>query len=106
MSIRPVDISGMIQRTDDVGVLKHQQDTKPMIQQQNVQTQMVRRDDQLRHQVITPENSTKLDNHMDAKEEGKNSYFFKKKKKKKEEESKPEDCVIKKETGSSFDIKI
>lgn len=106
MSIRPVDISGMIQRTDDVGVMKHQQDIKPMVQQHNVQAQMVRRDDQLRHQVITPENSTKLDNHADAKEESKNGYFFRKKKSKKKEESKPEDCVIKKDTGNSFDIKI
>lgn len=106
MSIRPVDISGMIQRTDDVGIIKHQQDTKPMIQQQNVQTQMVRRDDQLRHQVITPENSTKLNNHADAKEEGKNSYFINKKKKKKMESTEPEDCVVKKETRGSFDIKI
>lgn len=105
MAIRPVDI-GIIQRTDDVGLLKQQQDSKPMIQQQNVQTQMVRRDDMLSHQVMNSEESPKLDNHADAKEEGKNSYFFNRKKKKKQKDEKKDDRVVKKGTGSSFDIKI
>ncbi len=104
MSIRPVDI-GVIQRMDDVGLIKHQQDSKPMIQQQNVQTEMVRRDDMLKHQVMDSEQGRKLENHADAKEEGKNSYFFKKKKKEKKDE-KTQDRVIKKESGFGFDVKI
>lgn len=105
MSVRPIDI-GVIQRIDDVGMLKHQQDTKPMIQQQNVQTEMVRRDERMSHQVINPENSNKLDNHADAKEEGKNSYFFSRKKKKQQKEEHSENRILKKEFGNSFDMKV
>ena len=107
MSISPVHMSGIIQRTDDVGTLKHQQDTQPALQQQNGQTQMVRREERLRHQVLDPEHSGKLENHADAKEEGKNSYFFNRnKKKKKEEETKLEDKVVKKNSGFGFDVKV
>lgn len=106
MSIRPVDISGMIQRTDDVGMLKHQQDSKPVIGQMNAQTQMVKKADELSHQVMNPENSSKTDTHADAREEGKNAYFFREKSKDKKEEEQPVDRVVKKHSNGSFDVKI
>ena len=31
MSIRPVDLNGMVQRSQDVGTLKQQEDAKPMV---------------------------------------------------------------------------
>jgi len=106
MSIRPVEISGMIQRTDDVGLLKHQQDSKPMVEQHNLQSQIEKREDNLRHQVLTPADTAKTDTHADAREEGKNSYFFRKKSKKKTSEATPEDKVVIKNTGGSFDMKV
>lgn len=106
MSIRPVDISGMIQRTDDVGLYKHQQDSKPAVEQQHVQTQMVKKAEELRHQVMTPENGSKTDTHADAREKGKNSYFFRKKSNKKKQEELPEDRIIMKTSGGSFDMKV
>ena len=42
MSIRPVDMNGVIQRTQDVGTLKQQQDMKPMVDQQNIQMEVQR----------------------------------------------------------------
>ena len=42
MSIRPVDMNGVIQRTQDVGTLKQQQDMKPMVDQQNIQIEVQR----------------------------------------------------------------
>jgi len=105
--MRPAMISGMIQRTDDVGYLKQQQDSKPIMQQQNVQTQMVKRQDELAHQVLDPEHGNKTDTHADAREEGKGSYFFRKKSSKKKQDEKTGDRVIKKSNnGSSFDVKI
>lgn len=106
MSIRPVDISGMIQRTDDVGILKHQQDSRPAVEQQNLQTQMVKREDVLRHQVVNPENSAKTDTHADAREKGKNSYFFREKSGEKKKEEQSEDRIVKKHTNGSFDVKV
>ena len=76
MSISPILNSGMIQRTDDVGVLKLQQEQRPVAEQQNAQLQMTRKADEFSHQVVTPADSNKTDTHADAREEGKNKYFF------------------------------
>ena len=104
MSIRPVDISGMMQRSDDIGILKHHQDSRPAVEQQNAQTQVVKRTEELRHQVSHPENSDKSDTHADAREKGKNEYFFRKGKGDKKKE---EDCrVVKKHSNGSFDVKV
>lgn len=105
MSIRPVDISGIMQRSDDVGMLKHQQDSRPAVEQQNAQTQVTKRTEELRHQVMNPENSNKPDTHADAREKGKNEYFFRKgngNKKKEETECR----VVKKHSTFSFDVKV
>ena len=105
MSIRPVDISGMIQRTDEVGIMKHHQDSRPMVEQQNVQTQMVKKTDEMLHQVVHQENSGKTDTHADAREKGKNEYFFRKKSDAKKKEQ-PQERVVKKHANGSFDVKV
>lgn len=105
MAISPILNSGMIQRTDDVGALKLQQDSRPMVEQQSAQTQMTKKADEFRHQVVTPADSNKTDTHADAREEGKNKYFFQGKKDKKQEQ-KQEDRVVKKYSSSSFDMKV
>ena len=105
MSIRPVDISGIMQRSEDIGIMKHQQDSRPAVEQQNAQTQMTKRTDELRHQVMNPENSNKPDTHADAREKGKNEYFFRKgngNKKKEEAEGR----VVKKHSDGGFDVKV
>ncbi|MBQ3560032.1 MAG: hypothetical protein IJA07_11005 [Agathobacter sp.] len=105
MAISPILNSGMIQRTDDVAALKLQQDNRPMVEQQSAQTQMTRKADEFRHQVVTPADSNKADTHADAREEGKNKYFFQKKTNKKQEE-KQEDRVVRKYSSGSFDMKV
>lgn len=104
MAISPILNSGMIQRTDDVGVVKLQQDSRPMVEQQSAQTQMTKKADEFSHQVVTPADSNKTDTHADAREESKNKYFFRKKTDKKE--IKQEDRVVKKYSSSSFDMKV
>ena len=106
MSIRPVDISGLMQRSDDIGMIKHQQDNRPAVEQQNVQTQMVKKEDELRHQVLNPENSGKTDTHADAREKGKNSYFSRKKSDNKRKNDESDVRVVKKHAGGSFDVKV
>lgn len=105
MAISPILNSGMIQRTDDVGHLKLQQEQRPVVEQQSAQTQMTRKADEFSHQVVTPADSNKTDTHADAREEGKNKYFFQKKTEKKQEE-KEDGRVIKKYSSSSFDMKV
>ena len=104
MAISPILNSGMIQRTDDVGALRLQQEQRPMVEQQSAQAQMSRKADELSHQVVTPADSSKTDTHADAREEGKNKYFSQKKKDK--QETIKEDKVIKKYSSSRFDMKV
>ena len=105
MAISPILNSGMIQRTDDVGAMKLQQDNRPMVEQQSAQAQMTRKADEFSHQVVTSADSNKTDTHADAREEGKNKYFFQRKTEKKQEE-KEDGRVIRKSTSSSFDMKV
>ena len=55
MSIRPVVLNGMIQRTQDVGNLKQQEDNRPIVEQQNIQIEQQKHEDQLTHRVQDPE---------------------------------------------------
>ena len=105
MAISPVLMSGVVQRADDIGVINNQQDHRPTVEQQNAQTQVEKKVDAQRKQVVTSEDTNKTDTHADAREKGKNSYFFRKTIKKKKEENSPEDYVVKKSSGG-FDIKI
>lgn len=107
MTIRPVDINGMIQRTQDVGTLKQQQDAKPMVDQQNIQTLVVREEERVATQVTETEEANQEDFRYDAKEKGNSQYEAKRKKKKaKKEESREEGRVIVKGQPEGIDIKI
>lgn len=57
MSIRPVDMNGVIQRTQDVGTLKQQQDMKPMVDQQNIQMEVQREEYRQSEQVTRKDDS-------------------------------------------------
>ena len=52
MSIRPIDFGGIIQRTDDIAHVKKHEDIKPHIDQQNIQMQVNKRDNEMKHKVI------------------------------------------------------
>ena len=44
MSVHPVHFNGMIQNTQDVSTLRHQEDQKPAVEQQNIQIQKEQKD--------------------------------------------------------------
>ena len=100
MSIRPVVLNGMIQRTQDVGNLKQQED--------NIQIEQQKHEDQLTHRVQDPEEKENDGYRYDAKEKGNNEYEGEsgRHKKRREEEPENEGKVILKGQGSHFDIKI
>lgn len=107
MSIRPVDFNGMIQRTDDISTIKHQQDSKPLVDQQNIQAQVEKKEDAIKHQVSAKDDSSGAENQADARDEGRGLYYTSgERKKHKQEEQKEPGRVIKKKIGGSFDIKI
>lgn len=73
MTIRPMDFA-TIQRTDDVGMMKHQQDAKPVVEQQNIQVEIKKQEYHDASQVKHKDNASKEEERFDAREEGKNKY--------------------------------
>ncbi|MCI8391138.1 MAG: hypothetical protein HFI35_10765 [Roseburia sp.] len=113
MSIRPVVTNGMIQRTQDVGIIKQQEDDKPVVQQHHLSIRQEKQEDQLTHQVQQANEKENEGYRYDAKEKGNNKYEPLKKKKKKKQDAaeagqEPDhaDRVLYKGRTRSFDIKI
>lgn len=105
MSIRPVEFSGLVQRSQDVSSLKQNEDNKPMLQQQNVQTQFAKDTVQHMHQVNEANDSDNPEQKFDAREKGSNEYedHRNRKKKKKEDNS---GKVSTKTRAGGFDMKV
>ena len=74
MSIRPVDFGGMIQRTDDVGMIKHQQDQKAVVDQNNIMVTFSKEEETKLKQVQDPEARGKLKNNTEDKNGGSDGY--------------------------------
>jgi hypothetical protein len=95
-----------IQRTTDVEQYRHQEEAKPLVDQQNIQGQVEQRVDHLQHQVLDPHNSDRAEDDADPREEGKGEYYARKgTRKKKITQQHDEGRVIKKH-ATSIDIKI
>ena len=108
MSIRPVDFNGMIQRTQDVSTLKQNEDNRPVVEQQTIFSQEMKKVEQNLHQVVHAREKENAGYRYDAKEKGNNEYEGEsgRHKKRREEEPENEGKVILKGQGSHFDIKI
>ncbi len=104
MSIRPVEFNGMIQRTQDVSTMKQNEDNKPVMEQQNIQTQFSKETVRHMQQVTHADDAENPKKRYDAKEKGSNEYVNQQKQKKKEK--KKDGKVIAKSTSVGFDIKI
>lgn len=102
--IRPVEVQGVIQRSQDVTQIKAHEDGKPQQQHSTIVMNQEKAAVENHETVVKQENADKKQEKYDAKEKGKGTYY-KIKKKKKEGQSKDDGIVIKKET-SSFDMKI
>ena len=104
MPIRPVDLNGMVQRSQDVGTLKQQEDAKPMVDQQNIQTHFGKQGEQKLKQVVHADDANEQEYRYDAKEKGNSQYEQQKNKKR---DRKKEDGKMKaKGMSGGFDIRI
>jgi len=110
MSITPLGLHAMIQRTNDIGTIKHQEDTKPAVEQHSIQSQQLKTEHDLTHKVAQTEEKDNENFRYDAKEKGNGSYQENNKKKKKAVKEKVEVSengrVILKGQAARFDIKI
>lgn len=104
MSIRPIDFNGMIQRTQDVSTLKQNEDNKPVMEQQNIQSQFSKETIRHMQKVNHADDAENQQKRYDAKEKGSNEYVNHQKEKKKEK--KKDGKVIEKSMSGGFDIKI
>ena len=105
MSVGPVVLNGMIQRTQDVGALKQQEDSRSMVEQQSIQAHMKTQEHRQLNQVNHANNAEEHEKRYDAKEKGSNEYEGQQKKKKKPE-TKENGKVVSKQESGHFDIKI
>ena len=107
MSVHPVHFNGMIQNTHDVSTLRHQEDQKPAVEQQNIQIQKEQKDQSQAQEVQKKENADNQQKKFDAKEKGSNEYENRRRKKKDKKENLPDGSVKLKMTMSGgFDIKV
>ncbi len=104
MTIKPMVFNGMMQRSQDVSAVKHQQDQRPVVEQQQIGQQEAKKLDHRMHQVNESEKKDEAGTKYDAREEGKNKYFSSSKKEKKEKNK--SDKVVPKNYSGGFDIKI
>lgn len=105
MTIRPVELNGVIQRTQDMGALKQQEDVKPMADQQTFQLQ-ARKDEMRRSEQVNHKDDADNDQRrFDAKEKG-NGQYQKGKNRKKGASGREEGKVVIKGESRGFDMKI
>lgn len=101
--INPIEFSGMIQRTQDVSVVKRNEDVKPQFEHVSVQ-ERTQQEAVLRHeQVVKKENADKQEKKFDAKEKGNGEYYGNQRKKK---DRKDEDGRVVIKSQSSFDVQV
>lgn len=102
--IRPVEFSGMIQRTQDASTIKQNENARPQFEQAFTE-QRTQKENFIKHEsVIKKDNADKNQKKFDAKEKGSNEYFANNKKRE-NNNSKSDGMVIKKEQGS-FDVSV
>lgn len=106
MAIGPILHQGVIQRSQDIGQVKQNQDAKPLIDQTNIQSQFNKEVEHNTKQVTKFNEAELKENRFDAKEKGKGSYFSQKReqKEKKDDDTQKDKVIIK--SSSSFDVKI
>ncbi|MDE6887676.1 MAG: hypothetical protein K2P45_03405 [Eubacterium sp.] len=108
MTVRPVHLNGMIQNTQDVSTIRHQENQRPAVEQQHIQIREEKKEQSKAQEVQKKDNADKNQKKYDAKEKGSNEYVSQWNKKKKEKkENLPDGQVkIKQTMARGFDIKV
>lgn len=104
MAIRPVEVQGMVQRSQDVTSIKANQDNKSNVDQTNIFVNHQKQLQQKQENVIKKENVDYNDEKYDAKEKGKNEYENNQRNQRKKKEEEDGKVVLKNNTA--FDVRI
>lgn len=109
MAITPIYNNAMMQRTPEISQIKHNQDIRPQVEQQNIQQTNERQIERNARQIVEKEDvSTEGQERHDAKEKGRGIFFDIRKKDSKEQRDvdENEDGVVIDKKNSHFDIRI
>lgn len=102
--IRPIDVSGVVQRSQEVSQMKHQENNKPIVDNQNFGQHFSK---EIKHQmdsVTDSQKGEKKKEQYDAKKKGNGGEYERGQKKKREKKEHAEKVIIK--SQNSFDIRI
>lgn len=112
MAIAPIYNNAMLQRTQDIGQIKHNEDNRPQVEQSAIQHTTEKNVEKNLKTVVEKENIFYRDQEKhDAKEEGRGIFFDIRKKKVKDNEGDninddTEDGVVINKKNSHFDMRI
>ena len=106
MSIRPVDFNGMMQNQQNVSNVKHNEDQKPLLQQQQAFATVAKQEEASARQVVNKDNLNREEYKFDARDGGKNEYQDNRKKKEKQKEKMEDGHVRIKGMSGGFDMMI
>lgn len=107
MTVRPVHLNGMIQNTQDVSTIRHQENQKPAVEQQHIHIREQQKEQSQAQEVHKKDDAENEQKKFDAKEKGANEYTNQRKKKNKKKEHLPDGSVkVKMTMSGGFDIKI
>lgn len=107
MSVRPVDFNGMMQNQQNVSNVKHSEDQKPILQQQQAFVTVEKQEEASARQVMNKDDLNKEEYKFDARDGSKNEYQNTQKKKKGKQKDKMEDGHVRiKGMSGGFDMTI
>ena len=107
MSVRPVDYNGMMQNQQNVSNVKHSEDQKPVLQQQQAFATVAKQEEAAARQVVNKDDLNREDYKFDARDGSKNEYQNNQKKKKVKQKEKMEDGHMRiKGMSGGFDMTI
>lgn len=72
--IRPVEIQGVVQRSQDISTMRQGENTRPAVEQANINIQQNKNIQQRSEQVNRKEDPEHTEKRYDAKEKGSNEY--------------------------------
>ncbi len=106
--IRPVVLNGMVQNQQPVSNVKHNEDQKPMLQQEQAFQTVTKQEQAASRQVVNKDAPEKEEYRFDAREGGKNEYQggSRKRKGKQKEEKEGDGQVMVKGRPGGFDITV
>lgn len=104
MAIGPIEMTGMVTRSQDISLFKQNEDNKPFIDQSNIQVNVQKKVQDQNQQVNNADNAEYHEYRYDAKEKGNGSYQDNRNRNKKDKKKEDGTVVVKQSSG--FDMRI